>query len=1017
MSESTHVPLQNQKKEQSNQHNSPTTSEAESKLFTNSNIQLSSNGDPALGINNPGSFQQMMNNTPEAKKGASIQAMINNSSTIVAQRKVQDYINNSHIVKKGLAIQAMIDHSPRMVEEREKLTTLFNGKNVVHPITTQNPNCNTTDTAQRKLNEEKEPLQIKSSTGSSTKMPESIQGKMEQSFNADFSDVNIHTNSDQATDLTAHAFTQGQDIHFAPGQYNPESKNGQELLGHELTHVVQQKQGRVQPTTQLKGVGINDNEGLEKEADEMGKLAAEGASAKSNSSTPPPDGKPFSSSLIQKKDDDDEKNKKVEIPKDAVDAVSDTKDDYLKNTYSFYYENKLKLKKEVKSTLKVAFHRGTPVFKSAVKDNEGDVEEGEKIKLEGPSQEISRSFDGKTIKFSEKLLSGSFDLAQALTDWDGGFKAELKGDIGKIDLKNGVPDIKVGALEFAVSGELNKDTLYASEIGKAIAAASPVVVGLIEQGWKIKLEAKIELYVLTPEDIAKRLKINKLLEEQRKLADEVVELEKQTKDLKRQYKSKEQEFLKKSKENFEKSKPRGSNKKWSKKDALKKFKKSDAAKALKRQIGDSTAKASKIAKRVETIVKEVDGVAKSFTTKFGKMVGQNSMKAARFFATKILSRLLIVLAIIDTVVLIAKLIKYIDHLKFGFDQEGVSIDDAPLFGDVPEESEESEFETEGTDMENGSFETGDSECTSDGENETKSDGDSDVEYFPEDFDVQTPDQEIKSNDDTISEGTTSNPETTSNSETTTPVTSSGKLSPEALAKLDAAPENVKQLWNLITENSADGNIEDKDLEEFLKIVPPDLEEGEVYFYASLVDAGVKVEPELALKKLDNLIKDYRQDPEKYKEEIKDKENSSNSTVISSTDGEENKQGNSEIEGNENNTNHPNYEIAYSSTEKVTEVPSSATDEVETYYEFSNTIIKIGDVRQIKIHAQTMYGPASSELINFTIKSIDIENKLITIYYKDIIEIKSYDENNNVIYHVYIDATKNKIISYDQSNIK
>ena len=45
--------------------------------------------------------------------------------------------------------------------------------------------------------------------------------------------------------IGAQAYTTGSDIHFAPGQYDPHSPAGQEVLGHELWHVVQQKEGRV----------------------------------------------------------------------------------------------------------------------------------------------------------------------------------------------------------------------------------------------------------------------------------------------------------------------------------------------------------------------------------------------------------------------------------------------------------------------------------------------------------------------------------------------------------------------------------------------------------------------------------------------------------------------------------------------------------------------------------------------------------------------------------------------------
>ncbi|MFN6945480.1 MAG: DUF4157 domain-containing protein [Cytophagaceae bacterium] len=120
-----------------------------------------------------------------------------------------------------------------------------------------------------------EPEKVQMKSDSTTKMPEHVQAKMESSFGTDFSDVNIHT-GEQASSVGALAYAQGNDIHFAPGQYNPETQSGQELLGHELTHVVQQRQGRVQATTQAKGLAVNDDPALEHEADVMGKKAAEG---------------------------------------------------------------------------------------------------------------------------------------------------------------------------------------------------------------------------------------------------------------------------------------------------------------------------------------------------------------------------------------------------------------------------------------------------------------------------------------------------------------------------------------------------------------------------------------------------------------------------------------------------------------------------------------------------------------------------------------------------------------------
>lgn len=107
-------------------------------------------------------------------------------------------------------------------------------------------------------------------------LPSSVLGKMEGAFNTKFNDVKVHSNSTSATNMGALAYAQGSDIHFAPGQYNPNSTKGQELIGHELAHVVQQRQGRVKANTQAKGTPVNDDPRLEKEADEMGAKAAQG---------------------------------------------------------------------------------------------------------------------------------------------------------------------------------------------------------------------------------------------------------------------------------------------------------------------------------------------------------------------------------------------------------------------------------------------------------------------------------------------------------------------------------------------------------------------------------------------------------------------------------------------------------------------------------------------------------------------------------------------------------------------
>jgi hypothetical protein len=103
-------------------------------------------------------------------------------------------------------------------------------------------------------------------------LPAQLKRSMESSFGQDFSDVRVHQGT-EASSMGALAATRGAHLHFAPGQYDPSSERGRSLIGHELTHVVQQRAGHAM--TQGKG-GVNADPALEAEADRMGAQAARG---------------------------------------------------------------------------------------------------------------------------------------------------------------------------------------------------------------------------------------------------------------------------------------------------------------------------------------------------------------------------------------------------------------------------------------------------------------------------------------------------------------------------------------------------------------------------------------------------------------------------------------------------------------------------------------------------------------------------------------------------------------------
>lgn len=107
-----------------------------------------------------------------------------------------------------------------------------------------------------------------------TGLPAQLKAGIEALSGLSMDDVRVHRNSPQPAQLNALAHAQGTDIHLAPGQ--------DQHLPHEAWHVVQQKQGRVRATMQLKsGVAVNDDPALEREADAMGTLALRAGSARS----------------------------------------------------------------------------------------------------------------------------------------------------------------------------------------------------------------------------------------------------------------------------------------------------------------------------------------------------------------------------------------------------------------------------------------------------------------------------------------------------------------------------------------------------------------------------------------------------------------------------------------------------------------------------------------------------------------------------------------------------------------
>ncbi|VVE67775.1 hypothetical protein PAN31117_02752 [Pandoraea anapnoica] len=164
--------------------------------------------------------------------------------------------NRSQAVPSA-SMQALVDTSPRMVAQRQHMQTLF---------------------SQQDTSAEHQPVQrTASASDRSNGLPIGLKQGIESLSGQAMDHVRVHYNSSRPAQMQAHAYAQDSDIHLAPGQ--------EQHLPHEAWHVVQQAQGRVKPTMQMAdGQSLNDDVGLEAEADAMGSRAAAVGLASTSSS-------------------------------------------------------------------------------------------------------------------------------------------------------------------------------------------------------------------------------------------------------------------------------------------------------------------------------------------------------------------------------------------------------------------------------------------------------------------------------------------------------------------------------------------------------------------------------------------------------------------------------------------------------------------------------------------------------------------------------------------------------------
>jgi len=180
---------------------------------------------PLKQINGESTFQ-FKNIRPEAAAQRELQGLANKSPQVSQLKTFQRMANNSQEEKSNVQGHEISDKSPSE---------------------NQNP-------AGKKENK--------------TGLPDDLKSGIENLSGITMDDVKVHQNSDKPSQLQALAYAQGTDIHLGSGE--------EKHLPHEAWHVVQQKQGRVKPTMQMKGsMNVNDDSTLEREADLMGTKATQ----------------------------------------------------------------------------------------------------------------------------------------------------------------------------------------------------------------------------------------------------------------------------------------------------------------------------------------------------------------------------------------------------------------------------------------------------------------------------------------------------------------------------------------------------------------------------------------------------------------------------------------------------------------------------------------------------------------------------------------------------------------------
>jgi len=374
------------------------------------------------------------------------------SSTDAQSETIQD--NRSGTLAQMKVVEAMSE-GPRP-QKTAQLQAMMHGNSAVQKATDE-------EEVQKKA----APIQKKENN---TGLPDNLKSGVENLSGVSMNDVKVHTNSDQPAQMQAHAFAQGTDIHVAPGQ--------EQHLPHEAWHVVQQKQGRVKPTTQMKGgIPVNDDIGLENEADVMGAKASKTVNEiptqlKSNN-------RKRASSVLQREGDFtaletipevEEKNGTEELESKQVEQDGNDKEESVANQQDVAIDEKKQL------TLKEIVSGGKAVVDNikGFADTLGKKPDSIGEKLVSSSTGLLESFKGAVniISFlADPLKSMIFALMSLKTKW-------AQWNVFNKAAENGVPEAvyALGKIMKGFAGGIGKFLWNTFKFVSRILAFTPAAV-------------------------------------------------------------------------------------------------------------------------------------------------------------------------------------------------------------------------------------------------------------------------------------------------------------------------------------------------------------------------------------------------------------------------------------------------------------------------------------------------------------------------------------------------------------